>query len=228
MLKRVESFQIKITRLASQKEFEERNILRMRDKISSLETKKLLLVKAQGLIDRSIQAISANGIGKIQSVVSAGLQTAFKNPDYQLLIEKNEGARGNSFRLKIRKGEVTGEALSTFGGGISAVASFLLRIIMIKRFKLAKFMVLDESFNNVSPRDQPRVSAMMKKLVKDYGYTLFMITHQPGLIGSADRVYEAIPQKDAPPVLRLLNREEIEEYAQNGLQLPADETKAED
>jgi DNA repair exonuclease SbcCD ATPase subunit len=226
-MERLRRFHNESARVTAQREFEEITLIRLRAKITQLEQDKVILLKVQGLIDRAITTISANGIGKIESVVSGGLQKVFKKKSYGLVVEKNEGARGTNYELKIKKGPVVGEALGTFGGGISAVASFLLRVLMIKRFKLRKFIVVDESFNNVSPRDQPAVSEMLKKLVDDHGYTILMITHQSRLIGSADKVYEAVPQPhDAPPLLRQLTRAEIDEIAVNGLHFAAEEAKA--
>jgi DNA repair exonuclease SbcCD ATPase subunit len=207
----------KVSFITSNRDFEEKNLTRLRGKVTKLEEDKLALVKVQALIDKGISVISANGIGKIESIVTGGLRAVFQNPDYRLVVEKKEGAKGNTYKLRIGKGELVGDALGTFGGGVSAVAAFLMRIIMIKRFKLAKFVVVDESFNNVSPQIQPKVSEMLQKLVHDHGFTIFMVTHQSGLVGAADHVYEAIPSIDSPPILRKLSNDEILEIATNGL-----------
>lgn len=73
-----------------------------------------------------------------------------KDKTLGLVVEKKEGARGYSYRLLIKHGDTVGNPMDSFGGGVQNVTAFLLRVILIKRFKLAKLLVVDESFNNVS------------------------------------------------------------------------------
>lgn len=176
-------------RLEHQLEAESTTIARLKAKITTLETDKVRLVKTLGLLDRAIAVISANGIGKIESIVTAGLQLVFKDPQMGLIVEKTEGKRGNSFRLLVRQGAVKGDPMDSNSGGIVNVIAFLLRVILIKRFKLANLIILDESFNNVSAEYQPRVSELLREMCDKYKFTIFAVTHQPRLIRQADSVY---------------------------------------
>lgn len=199
---RVQMFKTSYYLAQEQVGYEAAQVVRLKGKITQLEEDKKQLVKAIGIIDRVITIISANGIGKIESIVSGGLQLAFPQP-YEFVIEKKEGARGNSYRLLIRKGKITGPLMSTFGGGVVNVTAFLLRVIMIKRFKLAKFLAVDESFNNVSEHFLPQVSAMMTKLCHDHGFNILAVSHQPILASAADIVYEVVPGDETPTLRRL-------------------------
>jgi DNA repair ATPase RecN len=198
-------------RIDQQLAYEAQGIVRLQAKITQLEEEKTQLVKAVGLIDRCIQLISANGVGKIESIVTGGLRLVFNDPHMGLIVEKKEGARGITYQLQVRKGTVTGDPMKFFGGGVVNVVAFLLRVIMIKRFKLAKFLVVDENFNNVSPDYQPRVSEMLHKLCADHGYTILAVTHQPILASAADAVYEVSVGEGKTPVLRKLEAPELEE-----------------
>src|SRR5277367_6604850 len=86
-------------------QYETATITRLSSRIKQLEEEKAQLVKAVGLLDRCVQVVSANGIGKIEGIVSDGLRRVFNNDHIGLLIEKKETARGNSYRLLIRKGD---------------------------------------------------------------------------------------------------------------------------
>lgn len=199
-----------VNRLQHQFEAEGGVILRLKTKIAGLEKDKAQLIKVVGLLDRAIAIISANGIGKIESIVTAGLQLVFDDPQMGLIVEKKEGARGNAFRLLIRQGKVTNTPLED-SGGIVNVMSFLLRVILIKRFKLAQLIILDESFNNVSPEYQPRVSELLHEMCQKYKFTIFAVTHQPRLIRQADAVYRATRIKGQLPVLHKIEGIELEE-----------------
>lgn len=190
----------------------ERTILsRNQAKVTDLEKQKALNLKALAVIDKAIQVISANGIGKVESIVTDGLKLVF-DQDIQLVIERKEGARGDSYRLMVRQGDVIGPPIDTMGGGVVNVISFLLRVIMIQRFKLNKFIALDESFNNVSADHLPKVSEMLKSLCDDHGYTILAITQQPILACAADRVFSV----EKGPLLRELSSDELDELRANG------------
>ena len=173
--------------------------------LTEIEQEKVMLVKAVGTIDRAIQIISANGIEKIETIVTGGLRLAMDDPTLAFKIGKNEGKRGNSFELQVWHGDVTGPIFETFGGAIWNITAFLLQIIMITRFKCAKVVVVDERFNNVSANRVPMLSRLLKDLTKNHGYTIFAITHQPLLAWNADRIYVLRPKKGLQPKLELFN-----------------------
>jgi DNA repair ATPase RecN len=194
--------------IAKRLEYESQQVARAKNKLEAVEKDKTLLVKAVGVIDKCIQIISANGIGKIESIVTAGLRLVFKDESWKFVVEKKETARGNSYRLIPYHGETKGPAMDTFGGGVVNVITFLLRLIMVRRFKLAKFMAIDESMNNVSLAYLPRVSEMLKKLCKDHGFDILAITHQPILAQAADTAYQA-GIVDGNPTIRRMDPAEL-------------------
>jgi len=98
--------------------------------------------------------------------------------------------------------------METFGGGKVNVIALLLRVVMIKRFKKAKCLVLDESFANLSAEYLPKVSEMLRSLCDDYGYSILMITHQEQLATSAHTIYRAA-QSEAGPTLTEISAQEL-------------------
>lgn len=202
---RIAVFRSGRNRVELQLENERKAIERLTNKIDRLKDESAELVKAVGLIDRCIELISANGIGKIESIVSAGLHKVFNDKTLGLVVEKKETARGYSYRILIRHGETLGNPMDSFGGGVQNTAAFLLRVILIKRFKMAKLIVLDESFANVSAHDYstignylPQLSGMLETLTNDHGFTILAITQEPKLAAAAKNIYELIPGKVSP------------------------------
>lgn len=214
LLDRLAAFRSNVIAVKSRCEYEEQNVQRLRDKVAQIEQDKIQLVKALGLIDKTITVISANGIGKIESIVTAGLRLVFKDPGMAFVVEKKETAnRGNAYRLLVRKGGVTAPPMENFGGGVTNVISFLLRVILIKRFKLAKFLIVDESFNNVNGiENQLRVSEMMTKLCNDHGYTILAVTGQKIFAQAAKHIYRVSANEEGTSVLW---EEDPEEFQSN-------------
>jgi DNA repair exonuclease SbcCD ATPase subunit len=198
------------SRLEQQLENERQTIARLTNKIECIRGESVQLVKAVALLDRCIEVISANGIGKIESIVSAGMHKVFQDDTLGLVVEKKETARGYSYQILIRHGDTIGNPMDSFGGGVQNVAAFLLRVILIKRFKMAKLLVIDESFNNVSAHDYstlgnylPQVSGMLDTLTNDHGFTILAITQEPKLAASAKHVYEVVPGKSSPTLRKI-------------------------
>ena len=183
--------------------YETEQAAKIQEKLTILGVEKTLLVKAVALIDRTIQVISANGIERIESTVTNGLRLVFpQRGDLAFKIIKKEGARGNSYALEVqKKGGIHGPIMETFGGSVVNVVSFLLRVIMIKRFRLAPFIAVDECFKDVATIYQPMVSQLLRTLTSEGGFTILAVTHQPILATAADRVYRVVDGLDEPPTL---------------------------
>lgn len=196
--------------------YETATITRLSSRIKQLEDEKAQLIKAVGTLDRCVQIVSANGIGKIEGLVSDGLRRVFGKEDIGLVIEKRETARGNTYRLLVQKGDTVGNPMDSFGGGVQNVVGFLLRIILIKRFKLAKFIALDEQFSNVSSEYQGQVSKMLKTLA-GLGFTIFAISHQPTITSAADIIYEVLVEEGRPPILRKVDGPRLDELRGSSL-----------
>jgi DNA repair exonuclease SbcCD ATPase subunit len=201
-----------VTSIKQRHEYEAATITRLTARIKQLEDEKAQLIKAVGTIDRCIQIVSEHGIGKIEGIVSDGLRRVFGNDDLGLYIEKKETARGCTYRLLVKKGETIGNPMDSFGGGVQNVIAFLLRIILIKRFKLAPFIALDEQFSNVSAEYQPKVSEMLKVLSKTM--TIFAISHQPTITAAADTIYQVVVDEGYPPALRRVNRADCGDFGE--------------
>jgi len=198
---RAADFRSSQSRISQRLDYERKSAARYQEKIKQLEEDKAQLLKAVALIDRAIQIISANGIGTIESVVTAGLRLVFDDPTLGLIISKKDGARGISYDILLRQGDTVGNPMDMFGGGCVNVASFLLRVLMIKRFKLAKFLAVDESFNNVNGDENKRsVSELLHKLCHDYGFTILAITGEQLLTSSADHIYQVSTEGRMPVI----------------------------
>lgn len=214
LVSRIGNVRSGVNRIGQQLEYESATVVRLGDRIKTLEEEKAQLVKAIGLIDRCIQIISSNGIGKIEGIVSDGLRRVFGDPTFCFVVEKKAQARGNVYRLLVKQGD--GEPydpMNSFGGGVRNVIALLLRLILIKRFKLAKLIVLDEQFNDVSADYLPAVSALLRTLTDKHGYTILAVTHQPILALEADRAYQLHTVNNLP-TLRIMSKEEVLAYAE--------------
>jgi DNA repair ATPase RecN len=201
-----------LARIGQRRGYEVEQLEKQKKRMVEIEEEKTQLVKAVALIDGAIGVISANGIGKIETTVTNGLRLVFNDQDLAFKIFQKTGTQGNKYYIEVQKGDHGGPILETFGGGIANVVSFLLRVIMVKRFKLPKLMVCDENFNNVSAKVLPQVSEMLRSLTADSGYTILAVTHSPILASAADHVYKVdrLWNQNVPSLRRLTAQQKAE------------------
>lgn len=163
-----------------------------RGQMAQWEDRKAHYLKCNATLDKLIQVISEQGVGRVETVITEGLQTVF-GPDISCFLERRDMAKGTTYSIKIKvqteKGEVVGDPMESFGGGPVNLISFLFRVLMIHRFNLSKLLLLDEGFNNVSRDRLDAVSTLLKVLAEDHGYSILAITHQSEMSSKADRVY---------------------------------------
>ena len=206
ILDRVAELNTKITGLKARREALSEQLVADQKTMAALETKKAHLVKSVAVLDVLTQKVAEKGVGRVETVISQGLGLVF-GPNVSCVLDKKEGARGTTYKVKIKvitpEGEVIGDPMESFGGGPVNVTAFLLRVLMLHRFKLARVMVLDETFNNVSAEYLPAVSDLLKSLATDFNFTILAVTHQPQLAHAADRVY-AVGGEIGSPTLKLL------------------------
>lgn len=203
---RVAGLNTHLNGLTSQQKAVELQLTGARTTMQTLETEKAHLVKCIAVTDKVIEQVAANGVGRVEQVVTQGLQLVF-GPAIACVLEKRVMAKGTTYAVKIKveteNGSVVDDPMEAFGGGPVNMIAFLMRMLMIHRFKLAKFMVLDESFNNVSAKYLPEVSALLRSMTDEHGYDILAITHQPALASAADRTY-LVGGVIGSPTLKLL------------------------
>lgn len=128
------------------------------------------------------------GVGE---VVSRGLTAAFGEP-LDLVVEMGQSGDLPVAKFSVRdsRGLVT-DIIDSRGGGLVNVASFLLRVLLLlsARPPLARLLVLDESFANVSGEYLPAVVALLRRICDDGGFQLLLVTHRPELADAADVAY---------------------------------------
>src|ERR1039457_6971036 len=78
-------------------EYETKQVERIQERLAAIGAEKTQLVKAVALIDRTIEVISSNGIGRIESTVTNGLRLVLADPEIAFKVLKKEGARGNTY-----------------------------------------------------------------------------------------------------------------------------------
>lgn len=143
--------------------------------------------------DALLAAMSAESLSSVENLLTYGLQTAFPEQHLACRLEAStkRGAQAIEVRLvhATTGGTVDAPILEAFGGGPASVISFLLRLLVVRRTKLAPVLLLDEPFAFVSAEYVDGVAKLLRELAEKLGLTIVLVTHQPAFLEVAHVAY---------------------------------------
>lgn len=163
------------------------------EKINKYEHDKEITKKAVELLN-VVQIVSRDQIKDgFEKLVTFALRYIY-NEGYSFQLEF--GKRGNlqelNFNVKTPDFEEPANPLDTSGDGVLNIVSVALRAVLLEvsRPKIEGFLILDESFANLSKEFQPNASKFLKELNKKLNRQIIMISHLDYFLEHADNVIE--------------------------------------
>jgi hypothetical protein len=145
------------------------------------------------LIDREVEA----GVKAVEALQTEGLRAVFDDQD--LSVKANVDIQRGKVSVdlltvqKHEDGSITeGSPVDAFGGSVLTVQSILLRIIVMMRRDLRRFILLDETLPAFDSNYISNMGAFLSELCKRLGIDILMVTHNPVLFESADRSYRIV------------------------------------
>lgn len=130
----------------------------------------------------------AHVIETIQNIASVGLSQVFDEP-IELRIEQVARARRIEMDIKVKTGDLETSILDARGGGLAAVAGFLLRVsVLLLTPGARKIIVLDEVFAQLSENYVPRMAQFLSELSHKSGLQVLLVSHQEQFSEYADKV----------------------------------------
>lgn len=171
--------------LRTQAEEAEETAARQKEAAARLEQVVALLAALQETWRNNFQ----DAVGRL---VSQGLTGVF-GEELDLVVEMGMSGDLPTARFAVRDGRgLETEVMEARGGGLVNVASFLLRVLLLlsARPPLARLLVLDESFSNVSAGHLPALTALLRRICEEGGFQVLLVTHRPELTDAADVAYE--------------------------------------
>lgn len=146
-------------------------------------------------VEQVLQTVSSKVLGQstatIDKLVSAGLKIVFDDQQlaFQTTVDKFRGK--TSIKFELYENGQTAPLMESYGGGVLVLVGVLLRVVTIIVLGQRRILLLDESLAHLSDQYHANASALLKKLCKELGFTIIMVTHQEGFVQHADRHYVA-------------------------------------
>lgn len=152
--------------------------------------------KAAGILTSIGENRQKEAQDQIELLVTQGLQKIFgdhlsfkvvqsvksRNPVVEFVIQTTmpDG--------KVRETDI----VNAMGGGVAAVAGFLLRLVvlLLDTSRKSAILVLDETFAHVSDSYLPALAEFLREIVDKAQVQIFMVTHQGDFASVADKAYK--------------------------------------
>lgn len=177
----------KFTDIYSKRKYHQESIAALTEQVEEAENRYNNALKAREIITTVAKDTQQQLEIRITNIVTMALAAVFPDP-YQFVLRFTE--RRNQTEadlLLVRDGEEVSPIDAT-GGGVLDVVSFALRVAILLMSNYRRIIILDEPFRHLSEDLQPKASEMMKMLSDKLGIQFIMVSHEDGIIGSADNV----------------------------------------
>lgn len=192
-LDRLDSVSRKIDRLSAEERALKKRIDTLKSEISSGRDRIAVLEKVEELFKFLLDKYVHQYAESFSAVVTEGLQAIFHDQDleFEVVVSQKRGKIWIDFET-VQNG-VRGPSLEAFGGGVSSVQSLLLRILVLLKSGLARYLILDESLAALSEEYVGNAGEFIAKMCDELGVTVLLITHNKAFLDHADKAYIAKP-----------------------------------
>tara|TARA_B100000745_G_scaffold300393_1_gene254182 strand:+ start:993 stop:1658 length:666 start_codon:yes stop_codon:yes gene_type:complete len=166
-------------------------VAELNDEIDALSAEYDIRMKSSQVLRQLLTDTTRENLESIDKLVTEGLQTVFHDQkDIEFRSKMVEKLDQIHIQFETVQGDAEGKASESFGASVTVVESFLLRIVIVLRMGLAPVLLLDESFAQVSEHYIEPLGKLLKRLCRDLGLRILLVTHKTGFIESADTVYK--------------------------------------
>lgn len=166
---------------------------RLSVEVADLQERVVALEEAIGVLNLYADERQTELQGRIESLVTQGLQSIF-GPDISFHVVMSQRGKLTTAAFVVRSlvdgGEIETPILEARGGGVAAVAGFLLRtVVMLLRKDVRPVMFLDETFAQLSADYEPAMADVLRELVDKTPLQIILVTHSTAYDDVADRSY---------------------------------------
>jgi len=138
---------------------------------------------------------------RVEKLVTMALKSVFGD-GYRFWLDldhkRGQATATPMIEFPFKGNKVSAAVQDAKGGGIVNVTGFVLQtvVLVLTRPKLARVVVLDEIFKNVSREYLPKVAELLQTLSKLTKVQFILVTHKLELSATADRVFNVTKTKD--------------------------------
>lgn len=198
---RLQALRSGVAQVRARKDLLTRRASDLEREVAALRQEDLTLERVAALFRHLLQTSALAYAEGVSGMVTEGLRAIFHDQEleFKVLLEERHGKVHATFRTRNLTHEVEGGAMDSFGGGVAAVQSLLLRVLILLKSGQAPYLFLDESLVALSEEYVPACGAFLSRLCRDLGVTVLLVTHNKAFLEEADLAYQALPADPGNP-----------------------------
>lgn len=185
-----------LDRFILQKQGEHRSLLSLRDNLTTqveTESQKAVLFEKVSLVVQKLSELSrVETLDKVATIVTVALQD-IKDPSLSFKINYTveRGQPVADFVIHDSKLQMDLDIMNSCGGTLADLVELPLKVSLLLKWqpRLAKILILDESFKHVSAADRPALANFIRQLSEKLGLQIILVTHSTELASHAHRVF---------------------------------------
>lgn len=137
--------------------------------------------EARNVVQAVSHAVQEKVHERVAGLVTYCLRAIFGEGAYEfkLVFEQKRGR--TECRPTFLRNGVEVHPLKGAGGGAADVASFALRLVVLKLSRVRQLLILDEPFKWLSAEYQEKARTLLEELASDMGVQVIMVTHNEEL-----------------------------------------------
>jgi DNA repair exonuclease SbcCD ATPase subunit len=187
---RYEALQKRYLRLESQKQVLEQRHESLTCEVANLESQLVVSDKVATLFKHLIEQYVSEYAASFSRLVTEGLHTIYHDQDLDFSVDITQ-KRGKIHAEFITSQEGReGDTLKSFGGGVAALESLLLRVLVMLKEGMAKYLFLDESLGALSVEYVDLCGSFLRQLCDRLGIHILLVTHNESFLEHATRAYQ--------------------------------------
>jgi DNA repair exonuclease SbcCD ATPase subunit len=142
-------------------------------------------------------------VDSMAKLATTGLKHIIHDQDLIFQIKQEPKYNRLAMRFVLENNGVEGDPINSYGGGAAVIISFVLRVAVMARMKMANLHILDESMLALSNSYVPSAAAFMRRLSEETGINILLVTHNPEFINHSHVSYEGRKEGSGIGHLRL-------------------------
>lgn len=188
--KRMEDINNKTQQLLIYKNLLKSQIESIQSEEKQLRYKSDLYQKCSEMFKLWLEDSLKQNVDSIAELATTGLKHTIFDQNLSFKIKQESKYNRLTMKFLLEENNTEGDPVSSFGGGAAVIISFILRIAVMTRMKMANLLLLDESMVAVANMYVPSAASFMRQLSEQTGINILMVTHNPVFLEHAHVAYE--------------------------------------
>jgi DNA repair exonuclease SbcCD ATPase subunit len=189
LIEQIEEYNEKLTKMRGAESVLNKQLKELKQEEKEMNKEILAVQKAKVIAQTVAQQTQQKITFHINNLITSGLEAVFPEPYKFELRFTTRRNKTEADMLFIKNGNEVDDILSSGGGGVADIASYLLSIAVYSINPTRPIFVRDENFKFLHSEEfQEKASLMIKKVSEKFGIQMILISDQEKLYQNADNV----------------------------------------